>query len=279
MTIETLSRDGFALAIAPQMGGSVISFTHEGRPIFRDGRHASSAVDTSAFPLLPFASRITDGRFMFDGRAVQLALNFPPEPHALHGNGWQSAWQVAEKSQTTLTIKFNHNGTDWPWRFEAAQRFKVTPTGLQLVMSITNQDRTPMPAGLGWHPFFSTVNATVNARTDSIWLNHKPTPQTSSNDLSRLRQVGDFLVDNIYEWQARRAEIMLDNFALTMTASDIFNQLTVYTPADQPHFCVEPVSHAPDALNLSLPQSKTGLRILAPGETLAGQIDLAVAPR
>src|SRR5690349_784157 len=46
----------------------------------------------ASFPLVPFSNRIRDGRLRFEGRTIEIPLNFPPERHALHGHGWQRPW-------------------------------------------------------------------------------------------------------------------------------------------------------------------------------------------
>ena len=47
--------------------------------------------------MLPFCSRIHNGRFRYGDRDVSLAPNFPPEPHAIHGFGWQGLWRLSHK--------------------------------------------------------------------------------------------------------------------------------------------------------------------------------------
>ena len=53
-----------------------------------------------------------------------------------------------------------------------------------------------------------------------------------------------------------------------MTAELPLDFLTVYTPPGRPFFCVEPVSHATDAVNLSALAADVGMRSLEPGTTL-----------
>ena len=57
-----------------------------------------------SFAMVPFCSRITSGRFDYRGKSVQLAPNFPPEPHAIHGFGWQSRWQIARLEQNIFVL-------------------------------------------------------------------------------------------------------------------------------------------------------------------------------
>ncbi len=47
-------------------------------------------------------------------------------------------------------------------------------------------------------------------------------------------------------------------------------------PTGKPYFACEPVSHETDAINRLHDDHDTGLRILAPEETLAGEIRFAL---
>ncbi len=276
MTTHTITTGPFALTVAPDMGGAVLRLTHAGRDLLRDGRNAATVRETAGFPLIPFASRIPNGRFCFEGRDIRLTPNFPPEPHAIHGDCWQGKWTVADKEADRLTLTRDHDGTSWPWRYRAMQDFTLLPDGLNLGMSVTNLDNDPMPAGLGWHPFFPTPDAVLSANTTAIWTGDRagPSPQPPQQDLSGKRPIANLAVDNVYCWPARQAVIELAHSTLHMTASPAFGQLIVCTTVHKDAFCVEPVSHAPNAVNLDLPDNQTGLVRLAAGETLSGTITL-----
>jgi aldose 1-epimerase len=57
----------------------------------------------------------------------------------------------------------------------------------------------------------------------------------------------------------------------------LFGHLVVYVPPGQDFFCVEPVSHVNDGFNLlDRGVAGTGVRILEPGERLAGVVRLSV---
>jgi aldose 1-epimerase len=54
--------------------------------------------------------------------------------------------------------------------------------------------------------------------------------------------------------------------------------LVIYVPPGEDFFCVEPVSHVNDGFNLlERGVADTGVRVLAPGQTLAGAVRLRVA--
>ena len=61
---------------------------------------------------------------------------------------------------------------------------------------------------------------------------------------------------------------------LVMAAEPPLDFLTVFIPPSLPFFCVEPVSHATDAINLTEPAAKVGRWPLAAGATLRASIAL-----
>ncbi len=74
------------------------------------GPSAAAARDpyaTAGFPLVPYSNRIGNGSFEWRGKCMTLARNFPPEPHAIHGVGFERAWQVRSRSADSA-----HSGAD-----------------------------------------------------------------------------------------------------------------------------------------------------------------------
>ena len=95
MTITLTSGDTL-LTLAPEAGGGIAAFHWRGRPVLRDALPGAvttrDPLSLSAFPLVPYSNRIDHGRFDWDGRRIQLPLNFPPSPHSIHGLGWHKPW-------------------------------------------------------------------------------------------------------------------------------------------------------------------------------------------
>ena len=95
--------------------------------------------------MAPWAGRIRRGRFAFAGREHQLPLGMPP--HAIHGVAYDRPWRVVGSDQ----IEIDLDGR-WPFRGRVTQRFAVTDGGLDIEMTIEADE--PMPATIGWHPWF-----------------------------------------------------------------------------------------------------------------------------
>jgi aldose 1-epimerase len=291
MDIVTLRAEAFRLQLAPGAGGMVTRYWLErGGRVWEWLRPASDLAvsqrdgyEAAAFPLVPFSNRIRGGRFRFAGRDVTLPLNRPPERHAIHGQGWQAEWTTREVSATTALLECRHAPDAWPWAYRATQRFALSSTGLTVELALHNHSDVPMPAGLGWHPYFlRTPRTTLTAAVERIWLTDAemmPTELAPSPVAARLSAgvaIDAVPLDNGFTGWSRRAVIDWPERGarLIMTAERPLDFLTVFIPPSLPFFCVEPVSHATDALNLAAPATEVGRRQLAPGATLQARITL-----
>jgi aldose 1-epimerase len=290
MDVITLRADGFGLRLAPEAGGMVTRYWLERGRVWEWLRPASEMAlsrrdgyEAAAFPLVPFSNRIRGGRFSFEGRDVVLPMNRPPERHAIHGQAWQASWTAREVSAASALLEFHHAPDAWSWAYRATQRFTLSPLGLIVELALHNESDMPMPAGLGWHPYFvRTPRTTLTAPVDRIWLTDAemlPIELASSPVTARLAAgvtIDSVSLDNGFTGWSRRAVIDWPELdaRLVVTAEPPLDFLTVFIPPSLPFFCVEPVSHATDALNLSGPAAEVGRRPLAPGATLRASITL-----
>ncbi len=128
--------------IAPDHGGRLASLQVDGHELLVGPD--PDPMQWGAFPMVPFAGRIRDGRFRFGATAVELPPNLGP--HAIHGTGFDHPW--AEEPDGSLAIELA-----WPFGGWARQRF--TPGAGELTCTIeVGNDHRAMPAQAGWHPWF-----------------------------------------------------------------------------------------------------------------------------
>ena len=216
-TVITLRADRARAGIAPWIGGSIAHYhwldgarRHDWlRPAAPADLAAGTADRLACFPLVPFSNRIRDGRFAFGGHAVALPLNHRPQPHALHGHGWQAAWSVVERDEDRITLEYDHRAGAWPFPYRARQEFLLTGDELRLSLSLENRGRETMPVGLGFHPYFPrTPRCRLSARVDAMWATDAEVMPTALVDADpRLGgayglPVADVLLDNAFTgWQ------------------------------------------------------------------------------
>ena len=278
--------------LRPAIGGSIARYTIDfgGRPVdlLRPTDPAATQVlDFACFPLVPYSSRIREGRFRFEGRDIRLPLNFGDHPHSIHGHGWQSAWTVAGRETTSATLDYHHAADAWPWAYSARQRITLDEYGLLIELSLTNLSDARMPAGLGLHPYFPRARAArLAANVTSVWrMDHEVMPiervaLPPDLPLPPGVSLADVVLDNGFEGWDGRAEIAwpTSGIGLDVTASSDLTRLVIYAPAGQDFFCVEPVSHMTDAFSRAdKGDTDTGMRVLAPYETFA--IWMRLSPR
>lgn len=273
-----LENGALSAVVCPAAGGSLGRFDAKGQSMMRRAADLGTTdpLDMACYPLIPFASRVANARFRFEGRDVTLAPDVLSAPHALHGLGWRRPWDVIEASGEHAVIGFAHEGGGWPWAFEARQSFTLDETALTISISIENKAETTMPAGLGLHPFFSgRLTAKLTGDLPHIWEANAqclPTHRidvTSPRNFSRGRRIAPLTLDHCFAGGTGPLDIEWEDGSLTlrMVRSDT-SHTVIYTPQAHDFFCVEPVSHMPNALNRPEPANVTGLRSLAPGEAM-----------
>ena len=273
------------LEVCPAQGGVVTEFSWNvnGRKYdwLRPAPQAMTFLptDSASFPLVPISNRVREGRYVFEGHEYRLPLNFQPERHAIHGRGWQTAWQVQEVTEHGLEIAFDHVGDDWPSAYRGVQRFSLSENDLSIEMIVRNMGDRTMPAGLGPHPYFvRTPQARLTALVEKMWTSDEEVMPVDLVDLPPDKRLLDGILpselamDGVFTGFGGRAKIAWPEWhaSLTMEADPAQQFLVVYTPEGEDFFCVEPVTNCTDALTmLAEGKADTGLVSLAPGESLA----------
>ncbi|MCC7047699.1 MAG: aldose 1-epimerase [Alphaproteobacteria bacterium] len=291
-TLELASGNA-RLVLAPGFGGTILRYASEigarridwFRPTAGEPKQAG---DTACFPLVPFSSRVRDSRFRFGGRTVELPRVARYGAHFRHGFGCLGAWDVAEQAADRAVLELRETGTSWPFPFRARQEFRLAPEALRVSMEITNNGREAMPAGLGLHPYFPrTKLSRVQAKVSGMWdadpdllPTRLVTPPPADRDPGHGLMPARIAVDRVYSDWSRQARIDWPEHgaSLTMTAERPLGFLVIYTPPNEDFFCVEPVTHIPDAFNLAADGcADTGMIVLEPGQSLGAAAGFAVA--
>jgi aldose 1-epimerase len=275
-----LSAHGWTMELRPELGGSILALHHAGRAVLRPGAaDAARPLDSACFPLVPYANRIADGRFTHEGATYDLPRNFGADhPHSLHGTGWLRAWRVVEQAADSVVLAHDHTGdVHWPWPFAAQQRFTLAPGSVTIDLSVASLADRPVPAGLGLHAYFPCDDATRLCFTaEQAWLadaddlRTDPAPVDRFGDWHEGAPVqGDTLIDNSYSGWDGRARIVQRDHALHLAATGA-PDCHLYRPPEGGFFCLEPVSHLPDAIN------REGMALLEPGATLDLRLALTI---
>ncbi len=282
--MHRIASGDYEVGLDPDTGGGIAFLRWRGRDVLRPAASdAKGPLDLSCFPLVPYANRIASGRFRWRGRTVSLTPNMAGDPSPLHGDGWKTAWSVSEAAADRIVLEMRREAGEWPWAHAADLTVSADAGGVQLELEVINLSEEVMPAGLGFHPYFpGRATGRLRTHVQAVWLTDKDllpvrlAPAEVFGDWAAGEPVSrQELIDNCYTGWRGQADIWTseDGPKVRLTASPNLRWLQVYSPPGQEFFCVEPVSHRPDALNAEDPKAE-GVTALDPGVTLAAWIRL-----
>ena len=265
-----LVNGGIEVELAPDLGGRVTLLRHGGRDVLVpmgtepfDPDHWPKA---GAYPLIPFHNRVFGARLAFGDRVAHLPVHPESAPHALHGMTNRFAWEIETCSETAATMRFDWAASSvWPWSFRAWQQFELTETSFVLTLLIENRDSVPMPAGLGWHPYFTgPLNMTEDAsRLWPMGADYLPTGQ------SRNARPVDAEMKTRYLSDWRRVAVHWAGGASMELSARGLPHLVIHAP-DSRYTCIEPVSHLAGFVDHEI----EGMSSLSPDAILTSQIRL-----
>ncbi len=245
------------MTVHPDEGGRIGALEVGEQALLNDDPSAAPFT-WGCYPMVPWAGRVRNGHFRFDGRDYQLAINMPP--HAIHGTGFVSRWEVLDAGRDYCEL-----ATDLEWAFggRATQHLQLDEHGLAAVLSVFATAHT-MPAVLGWHPCFRKPQAAelqfalMHPRDEHYMTLAELVPPTPP-------PWDDCFVQPL-------APLRLHYPALTVTIDSDCDHWVAY---DEPHHltCVEPQSGPPDAFNIG------GATRLEPGDLLQRHMSIRWAAR
>jgi aldose 1-epimerase len=309
--VALLGDDQHRLEVWPAFGFNAFRWLASGQellyrtPQFFDENRPSRG----GFPILfPFPNRIRDGRFTWDGKSYQLPLNDPAGKNAIHGFACYRPWRIVDQGASTasawITAEF-HAARDavdvlplWAGDHRIRVTYRLLENVLRVEADVDNPGSTPLPFGLGYHPYFKLATfagpkAIVRVASPRRWelLDNLPTGKLLDVDEKRDLRHGQFhaalqlddVATDLYNFAYDPDEqlglvAMLQNppaeRVLTMWVSEGFREMVLFTPPHREAICLEPYTCVTDAINLP---SNSGLRVLPPGEHWRGVVELHAA--
>ena len=278
-TLE-LQAGALRLALRPDLGGSIAGLWHDTTPILRSTEPAElgSSRLSGCFAMAPYSNRIGYRHFRWQGRDFSTAPNFEEgNPHSLHGSAWKAPWRVVAASASQAELTLTHLAdAHWPFNFDVTQRFELSDSALTLRLALTNIDARTQPVGLGWHPYFpkrsrSRLHVECSQRWETDPATQLPLHRVQQGSVDGELRHLDF--DNCFEGWRGAASLRDEKLALKLTSS--LPYVVVFTPPTRDYFCVEPVSHVNNAIQMADPAAH-GLVALPAGDTFEAWMTIDV---
>jgi aldose 1-epimerase len=310
--------DGAVAEVWPALGFNCFrcQAVRQGQPIevlyadpgmFNNGRPTRGGIPV----LFPFPNRIRGGRFHHGGKYYRLPLNDSTQKNAIHGFACRKPWRIAgsgsdaESAWVTGIFRCSVDAPEclplWPADHEIELTIRLGKGALRVEAVVRNPDQSPLPFGLGYHPYFRMpfadsfplADCLVEVPAAEYWAlaDNLPTgdrhPVDAARDLNRPRHFKDLNLDDVLTaLPARPARMdgLIERAALTgapggpmrLFCSPSFREMVVFTPPHGEAFCVEPYTCTTDAINLQAAGLDAGWQVLGPGETWSAVVELWV---
>lgn len=285
------------VTILPFLGGAINSFViqkcHKNIALI-DGYQSDSEAKKevgSSFKgscLFPFANRIEDGQYYFNGQDHQLPINAVEENNSIHGLVYDKNFTVGKRisgdDYALLKLRYQTKGqAGYPfahqieitYRLEAGNNFSCTT-------KIINDDQQEIPISQGWHPYFQFPNVSIDqvelqcsAKTIlELDSRNLPTGKTSNySSFNNPKKIGATEFDSCFYLGAEEKIV-------TTTLNDQvngikvelwqkmgekkYNYLQIYTPPHRNSIAIEPMTSAANSFN-----SKIDLITLKPQTSIS----------
>lgn len=269
--------------LKPELGGCISGLWLAGIPVLRStpAHQLHSVRQSASYPLVPFSNRIGHATLQWQGTDHPLVKNWAPDPHTIHGVGWERPWSVLEATDTFALLAYEHKaGAAWPFDFDTSQAFKLEANALEMSISITNQSAVSAPVGLGWHPYFvKRADSRIHFDAKGRWEmgpDQLPTHRADSTGLDG--DCATLEVDHCFDgWSG---VLHLHDGALHCRVVSSLSRLVVYTTPQRDTIAIEPVSHVNNAMNrmaqTGASAEELGVCILQPGQTFSCEMRIEV---
>jgi aldose 1-epimerase len=131
-------------------GGRLSSLRIDGLELLEQRTTDNHPFGWGSYPMVPWAGRIRNGTFSFDGHEVNMSANMGP--HAIHGTCFDAAWEHLTGGDDWAMLGRRLDG-QWPFGGSVTQLIHLGASSLTQTITVVAGDRD-MPAVVGWHPWF-----------------------------------------------------------------------------------------------------------------------------
>lgn len=270
--IENSDKSGYA-KIYLDLGASLQELKLKRKAIIED-LHPLTYNNTYASSILfPFANRIKDGAYTFDGNSFKFEINETGNNNALHGLVFNKTFQIIAQETTDdfasvkLLYKEENESLGFPYTYSIQVEYTLKDDALDINVLVTNTDTKRFPFTIGWHPYFSCSdlsNSTLSFDRNKQITFDERCITNGSMDINNESgfEVKDKQLDDCFILNSGKTQFNTPDYSLLINASSKENFLQIYTPPRANTIAIEPTTGVSDSFN-----NKIGLQTLKANET------------
>lgn len=243
----------FLSASFMQKGGQLTTLLFNGQEILKSF-NSQDGDGKTMFPLLPIGNRIVGNTYTLDDEKIDLSLTDPEHKEYLHGVGWYKDWEILSHSKSQVKLSLNvksDNGYD----FNSEIVYKVLKKQFIATLNIKHLNKRPRLYGLGFHPYFTwhndfklylDIHGSYKSHTGDYFLEpyseDLPEGFISHKYFNIPKGFHNFCCGNF-----KKAVIKRNDCKVRLMSSMPY--LMLYSDGSGKFLCLEPQSHAVDAVH------------------------------
>jgi aldose 1-epimerase len=235
-------------------------------PLSYDNTYASSI-------LFPFANRIKDGIYSYNGIDFQFKINQKEEKNALHGLVYNKSFelieQIATEDEATVLLKYNEINLvkGFPYTYTIYIEYKFTNRNLRVRVEVKNTFTEAFPFTIGWHPYFTSDDlktSSLDFESNQQLIIGERNITTGIKDIEPIDNFSfeEKKLDDCWVLTSKTLQFNTPKYKMRMESSSENNFLQLYTPPKENVVAIEPTTGVSDSFN-----NKIGLQTLKAGET------------
>lgn len=254
-------------------GASIQELTLCGHELIKDMSPMTYEDTYASSILFPFANRIKDGSYKFEGDTYQFDINEKGLNNALHGLVYNKTFEVLNKetTETSASISLVYHEKSkckgFPYTYSFYLEYVLTETTLDLKVEVKNTDSKTFPFTLGWHPYFLSSDLyksslIFDSKRKLKLDNRNITESIISNKQFGTFKVKDQFLDDCFILDSGEVLFNTPKYIITLKSSEENAFLQLYTPPHKNTMAIEPTTGVSDSFNNGI-----GLKTLRPDET------------
>ena len=272
------SENGLIEAQIARVGAALRYLAIDGLQLVEPGEFGSLSPFCEGVIMSPWPNRIDGGKWVYQGRTLELPINLHAQQNANHGLLMDVAYDVVEQGESSVTLgALIHARLGYPFNVYTTVSYELVDSGVKISHTAVNHSAADAPYALGGHPYFKIAGVATEdlfLRSDAetvlvvderqIPTGTMPTAH-SRFDMRAGVRVGDNFYDHDFTDLPRDAEGLAHTY---LTAADgrgfdiwqdaEFKHVVIFTPdfyfaelgQEKRYACaIEPQTSGPNAFN------------------------------
>ena len=257
-----ISNKNLSAKIYPNLGASLQELISKNVKIIKGFEKVEDyKTQHTSSVLFPFPGRIEHGKYTYKDKQYQLDTNEQYRDNAIHGLVAHQAFELKthklSSDQAYLKFAYNYKSPveGYPFLFRVYLNYTITQNSIRLSIEIENLNSQSMPFGIGWHPYFHSLDLEQSVlclkTSKEIECNQEMIPlQVKPIDFNNPLKIEGKHFDTCYIIDTKEVSIKTNEYIAKI---EVFNQeeqyLQIFTPASRNCIAIEPMSCAPNAFN------------------------------